>query len=108
MRLSDEDKQVFRVFYRTLATESGATVEQVDFYKMVLKGNAVSRKKFAQKYASKYLDNAESLPPIIKALLLSEEKLTREDIAVLTASYIAPKVMSWLDKILKKIFPFLY
>jgi hypothetical protein len=104
MKFSKENKLAVRAFYQTLASESGATKEQVDFYKMVMAGNKDTRKKFALKYASKYIDNKLNLPPLVQALLESEEKFTKEDIAIMAASYMAPKIMSWLDRFLKAIF----
>jgi hypothetical protein len=101
--MDKENRQAIQTFYRTLLDSSGSiTQQQVDFYTMVLKGDSLSRRS----YAAKYLSNLEYIDPVVRALLLSADKLSKEDIAYIAGAAVAPKVAGILDKIAAwKIWP---
>ncbi len=101
--MAKEDRLAIRTFYRTLLDSSGSvTQQQVDFYQQVLKGDSLSRRT----YAAKYLGNLEYIDPAVKALILSADKLTKEDIAFIAGAAAAPKVAGILDKIVAwKLWP---
>jgi hypothetical protein len=94
--MDKENRLALRTFYQTLLDSSGSiTQQQVDFYTMVLKGDSLSRRS----YAVKYLGNLEYIDPAVKALILSTDKLSKEDIAYIAGVAAAPKVAGILDKI---------
>lgn len=103
-KLKTEDVHAIRAFYQTLASESGqVTPAQIDFYTKVLKGNAETRKAWFAAYVTGngYLDLA------VLALVQSSTVLTKQDIAIIAASAVAPKLPGILSKIFNALFGWL-
>jgi hypothetical protein len=98
--MKDADRKALRLFYRTLASESGAiTQKQVDFYRMVLRGDHDARRA----WMAAYIKEATYLDLSVLGLLQSSEVLTKEDIAFIAASAIAPKLPGFLSRLWKKL-----
>jgi len=93
--MKDEDRKAWRTFYKTLATESGAVSKaQEDFYKMVLRGDVATRKA----WMATYIKDFTVIDGAVLRVLNSGDVISKEDIAFIVASNIAPKVPNLLDK----------
>lgn len=98
--MKDEDRRALRTFYQTLASESGEiTQKQIDFYKMVLKGDYDTRRA----WMVAYIKEGTFIEAGVLALLKSNNVLTKEDIAFIAASAIAPKLPGILSRLWKKL-----
>jgi hypothetical protein len=103
--MTQEDRQAIRTFYQTLATSGGsATQAQIDFYFQVLKGNAESRKAWFSAYVQ---SNGEYLPLAVLSFVRSDTKITKQDLAFIAASAIAPKLPGFLSKLFNALFGWL-